>query len=770
MEINVNSKLQDLLDLPALQELLDSLNEACGFTTAIIDCQGNVLTASGWQEVCAQFHRLHPVTREFCRQSDCHILEHIDRGERSASYRCPMGLIDSATAIVIDGEHLGNAFIGQLFLEKPDLDYFRSQALTYGFEEKGYLDAISRVPVWSSDKLAKSLSFLGKFAQMLAVIGVSTLKEKQAAEALHLHRESLEREVAQRTAQLLGTKLRLQEEIVEHRQAEEDLQEQTAALEEEIAQRQQIQEALLAQADTLEAEIAERRQAQEALSRNTHFLNTIIETQPECVKMLDRDGKLLMMNRSGLGMIEADSFPQVEGRCVYPLIAERYRDSFRALTDEAFQGRSGSLEFEITGLKGRQLWLDTQAVPFRDEAGKVVAQLCITRNITEHKALEAQLFQAQKMEAIGHLAGGISHDFNNILTAIIGFANLMDMRMAEGDPQRLNLRHILTSAERAADLTRSLLAFSRKQIIDPQPADLNKLIARAESFLQRIMGEDIDLTSRLFDQALTVCVDCGQIEQVLMNLVSNARDAMPDGGMLSISTEQVQIDASFIKAHGYGKPGSYALLNISDSGMGMSAVDCKRVFEPFFTTKEAGKGTGLGMSVVYGIVKQHSGYINVYSEPGVGTAFTIYLPLVATAPEEKPGAVHGVELPRGQGETILVADDDALLRELTEHVLGEFGYRVVTAEDGEQAIAKFREADPPIDLVILDIIMPRLNGKEALQEIRRISPGCKALLVSGYAADIIQRRGGLEAGVELLSKPLRPQLLLKKVREILDAR
>ena len=759
--------------MPKMQALLDSLHEAFGFPTAIIDNESNVLTASGWQDACTGFHRANPTTRLFCTESDRYILSHVGHGEQSVCYRCPMGLIDSATAIVIDGKHLGNAFIGQLFLEAPDPRYFREQAERFGFDEEKYLEAISRIPVISSDQLAKRLAFIREFAEMLAEFGLARLREKEANKVLHRYQESLEIQVAQRTAELQETNLHLQEEMQERQQAQEALQEQAAfleeqaaLLEEEITERRQSQEALQEQTIILEEEIAQRRQAQEAQMESKRFLKTIIESEPECVKMLDRDGKLLMMNRAGLSMIQADSFDQVEGRCVYPMIAEPYRDAFAAVTKDVFQGKPGSLEFEIVGLKGRHLWLDTGAVPFLNDAGEVDALLSITRDITERKALEAQLFQAQKMEAVGHLAGGISHDFNNILTAIIGFASLVDMKMAADDPQRINLKHILSSAERAADLTRSLLAFSRKQIIDPKPMDLNMIVRSKESFLQRIIGEDVELKTELSDSELIVSVDCGQMEQVLMNLVSNARDAMPDGGMLSISTEAVLMEKNFINAHGYGKPGNYALMHITDTGTGMSKADCERVFEPFFTTKAVGKGTGLGLSVVYGIIKQHSGYINIYSEPGVGTTFTIYLPtIVATI--EKQADTPEVE-PKGGSETILVVDDDAPLRELAENVLTQFGYRVITAVDGRDAVCKFREAVGSIQLVIMDIVMPQQNGKEAFDEIRTLCSNCKVLFMSGYAADIVHRRGVVDHGLEFISKPLRPMQLLKKVREILD--
>ncbi len=403
--------------------------------------------------------------------------------------------------------------------------------------------------------------------------------------------------------------------------------------------------------------------------------------------------------------------------------------------------------------------------PLHDSNGNLYGCLCNYRNITERKKLESQLFQAQKMEAVGQLTSGVAHDFNNILTAIIGFSSLIEMSLDRDDPRRTNLNHVLAGAYKAAELTRSLLAFSRKQIINPQPVDLNELIGKIEKFLKRIIGEDIDLITSITPDVLTINADSGQIEQILMNLAANARDAMPKGGLLSLETGTVEINADYVKLHGFGELGSYALISVSDTGDGMDETTCNKVFEPFFTTKEVGKGTGLGLSVVYGIIKQHNGFINVYSEPGKGTTFRIYLPLIQTAVTGKSAGEEEI-LERGT-ETILVVDDDASLRELAEKFLGTFGYTVITAADGSEALARFRENREGIHLVIMDIIMPKMNGKDAYDEMRKINPDVKVIFISGYTRDIIHKRGVLDQSLDFVSKPLNPKKLLAKVREVL---
>jgi len=394
------------------------------------------------------------------------------------------------------------------------------------------------------------------------------------------------------------------------------------------------------------------------------------------------------------------------------------------------------------------------------------------RNIELDKALEElklthlQLLQAQKMEAVGQLAGGIAHDFNNILTAIIGFGNLLKIATEQDDSQQSYVHQILTSAERAVNLTQALLAFSRKQIISPKLININKIIEGIKNILSRIIGEDIEMSTILTDEDLVVMVDSGQLELVLMNLATNARDAMPKGGRLTIKTEHVYLDREFIKRHGFGTTGHYALLSIEDTGIGMDKKTRDKIFEPFFTTKDIGKGTGLGLAMVYGIIKQHDGYINVYSEPGSGTIFKIYLSLIKSSEEEEKEPILPV-IERGT-ETILVAEDDHQVRELIKEVLTGFGYTVLEAKDGLDALRLYKENANRIQLLILDVITPKKNGKQVYDEIKIESPNIKVIFMSGYDANVIHNKGIREEGLNFISKPILPDELLRKVREALD--
>ncbi|MEI6704707.1 MAG: ATP-binding protein, partial [Deltaproteobacteria bacterium] len=359
-------------------------------------------------------------------------------------------------------------------------------------------------------------------------------------------------------------------------------------------------------------------------------------------------------------------------------------------------------------------------------------------------------------------------DFNNILTVIMGYCGLLNMRSEKFDDKEKDaIEHISSAAEKAAQLTRGLLAFSRKQVMDTKPGNLNDVVQQVQKFLVRIIGEDIKLKAVYNDATLRVMADAGQIEQVLMNLATNARDAMPEGGALTIETGLQEVDDSFVHSHDWGKPGRYALISVSDTGTGMDEETRKRIFEPFFTTKEVGKGTGLGMAIVYGIVNQHNGFIYVISEQGKGTTFKIYIPLIDKEElTEIPESV--VEPPKGGTETILVAEDDTSVRKVVETILINSGYEVINAEDGQDAVEKFSANSSRVKLILMDMVMPKKSGLEAYREIRQLKTDIKILFTSGYTADFIRSRGELDEGADLVMKPVKPFELLRKVREMLD--
>ncbi len=502
------------------------------------------------------------------------------------------------------------------------------------------------------------------------------------------------------------------------------------------------------------------------------FIENVLETVEEGFIVIGRDYRVISANNAYLNMV---NLPRdgVIGRHCYEISHHVYKpcceNSEDCPSDLTFRnGERHTAVHTHYDIKGDPLFVEIKTYPVKDENGTVGSVIEVINDITEKRRLEDQLRQAQKMEAVGQLAGGIAHDFNNILSAITGYGHILRTKLGSDDPLRVNVEHILDAAERAADVTHSLLAFSRKQIINVRPVSPNEIMDRVAKILSRLIGEDIELRIGRTAGDVNIVADGGQIEQVLMNLATNARDAMPDGGILTIDSEVVKLDDKFVEIHGYGKPGIYDLIAVSDNGTGMDEKTRKRIFEPFFTTKEMGRGTGLGLSIVYGIIKQHNGFINVYSEVDKGTTFKIYLPAVMVKDVEKPGALRTQSSPARGSETIIVAEDDAALRKLSTVVLTEFGYKVIEAADGEEAVEECIRNSDVVDMVMLDVIMPKKNGREAYEEIKKIKPGIKVLFASGYTADIVHKKGIIDEGQDFLLKPVSPNDLLRKVREILD--
>ncbi|MHB8844849.1 MAG: PAS domain S-box protein [Nitrospirota bacterium] len=516
--------------------------------------------------------------------------------------------------------------------------------------------------------------------------------------------------------------------------------------------------------DGVITDITEQKRAEE-------FSRNILETVDEGFLVIDRDYTVISANKAFARQAGMDA-KDIIGRKCYA-VTHRTVQPCSGEADECAVRRTFETESPQTVVhthrdeQGNTLYVETKAFPLRDDSGRVTAAIEIINNITDKKRLEDQLRHSQKMEAVGLLAGGVSHDFNNILTAIIGYGNLLKMKLPSGDPLQPYVEQILNSSSRAASLTQSLLAFSRKQVINPRPMDLNDAIRRFEKLLDRLIGEDVELRTDLAPAELTVLADSSQIEQVLMNLATNARDAMSGGGTLSVRTALATIDDEFRRKHGFGVPGTFACISMRDTGVGMDERTRERLFEPFFTTKENGRGTGLGLSIVYGIMKQNRGYIVVESEPGKGSCFNLYFPLIATtacaARAAEPDTAD-----KGQ-ETILLAEDDATIRDLLKVILQGSGYTVLEAVDGEDAVATFRKHADEIQLVLLDVIMPKKSGADAKSAIVALKPAVKTLFLSGYSMEVLRAKGIAGNGDNFILKPVSPMDLLTAVRRVLDS-
>ncbi|MEP6590448.1 MAG: PAS domain S-box protein [Gemmatimonadota bacterium] len=639
------------------------------------------------------------------------------------------------------------------------------------------------------------------------------------------------------------------------------------------------------------------RQAQ-ALAENERMLRAIVESEPECVKLLGRDGSLRLMNQAGLTMIEADAFDQVVGECLYPLVHPEFRSAFESLTARVFRGESGAMEFLITGLKGGERWLETHATPLRNEAGEITDLLGITRDITEAKAavsalresetrfrqlaenirevfwmtdpatremlyvspayetiwgrscaslyatprnwldavhpddrprvaaisdekhmrgeydetyrvvrpdgtirwvhdrayavrnaageiyrivgtaeditarrqLEEKFFQSQKLEAVGQLAGGVAHDFNNLLTVIQGYASLLALPDESPEDVQDAVKQIVAASERAANLTRQLLAFSRRQVLQSKRVDLNDIITSLAKMLQRLLGDEIRMQLILHPRPLMTQADAGMLDQVLLNLIINARDAMPSGGEIVIETFERQLDAEEARHLTGASAGRHACLRVSDTGVGISPDDIARIFEPFFTTKPVGKGTGLGLATVFGIVSQHNGAVSVQSNVDQGATFEVFLPLLeafsppATVGSLVPGSARG-------SETILLAEDDPAVRRLTRQVLQRSGFTVLEAADGPDALQLWDRHEGVIDLLFTDLVMPGgMTGSELAKALRSRKPGLPVVLTSGFSAETAGREMSLADREHFLEKPASPAAIVETVRRCLDGR
>ena len=513
-------------------------------------------------------------------------------------------------------------------------------------------------------------------------------------------------------------------------------------------------------------DITERKQSES----ERKLLTTAIEQAAETIIITDTQGIIQYVNpafESTTGYTRAEALGQ------HPpfLLKSCQQDAplYGKVWNTLHGGKTWTGRLVNQRKDGTNYTEDAAISPVRNEAGVIVNYVAVNRDVTQELNLEAQLFESQKMESIGRLAGGIAHDFNNLLTIINGYSDLVMQNLAGIDPLREQLTAIRNAGERAAGLTQQLLAFSRRQVIAPTVLNLNDVVTDTEKMLRRLIGEDIELKTILDESLGNVSADAGQLNQVLMNLTVNARDAMPDGGKLTFETSNANIDVSFAFPHSDVLPGRYVLLTVTDTGVGMDSQTLQNIFEPFFTTKKPGYGTGLGLATVYGILKQSKGWIWAESKPGQGTIFKLCFPRVdAPVDITVESNVADVES-LGGAETILVVEDQVEVRQLAVEVLRSYGYQVLEAANGGDALLLCERNSAPIHLMVTDVIMPGMTGRELAQRLQQIRPDTKVLYMSGYATDVIANKGILESGVAHLPKPFAPSSLARKVREVLGA-
>lgn len=519
-------------------------------------------------------------------------------------------------------------------------------------------------------------------------------------------------------------------------------------------------------ASAIARDVTQRKSVEAQLQKSEAQFRSLVHDAPYGIYRVTMDGRLLHVNPALTAMLGYDSQEELMRLNMEKDVYRDPQSRRRFLKEHGHKQDFRGVEAEWRRKDGKFITVKVTGHPVLEKDNSIAYFEIFAEDITERRSLERQLLQAQKMEAIGRLAGGIAHDFNNLLSVILGHSDILEQQVATNGAMRKSVEATRNAAERAAALTLQLLAFSRKQLIEPAVVDLNISVTEIQKMLHRVIGEDIELAIRLQPDLGYIKADPGQLGQVLMNLAVNSRDAMPSGGTLAIETANVELDETYVRQHLGARPGPFVMLAVSDTGIGMDSDTLSHIFEPFFTTKDPGKGTGLGLSMVYGIIKQNNGYIMAYSEPGRGTTFKIYFP---RSEESLPAPLTVRKAIQGGSETILLVEDEVALRELTRLLLEDAGYTVLESSEVEDAIATAKDLHLKIDLLLTDIVMPRIDGRELASQLVALRPNLKILYMSGYTDDVLVNRGRLTQAAILVQKPFTKNTLLQKVRETLDS-
>jgi two-component system, cell cycle sensor histidine kinase and response regulator CckA len=821
-------ELGDIIDVPAVQSLMEKFHRITGMLSAIVDSNGKVLVKVGWQDICTKFHRCHPETQKNCVESDT-MLAHTTAPGTSTSYRCKNGMWDMSSPIVVSGLHMGNIYFGQFFYsdEELDVERFRNQVRRYGFDEVEYLAALNRVPRYNRETVGEVMAFYSKLGAMISALSFSnvrlsrTLTERKRYEDT-LRRNEKDLRESQRIAHVGSWRLDVATNQVVWTEELYNMYgfdpllppppytEHTKLFTPESWER--LSTALARTRDkgipyTLELEtvrkdgsngwmwvrgeadvdsagktvglwgaaqdITERKRAEEALRESEEKFRALFEKGPIGVAfhkmMYDESGKaidylFLDANSSYLELTGVDP----RGKCATEAFPGIENDPFDWIGAFGRVAKTGEqIRFEQY-LQANKRWYDCVGYQFKPDYF-VAAFVDITeRKLAEAEQgkLQSQLNQAQKMESVGRLAGGVAHDFNNMLGVILGHTEMALEEIDPAAPLYASLQAVQHAGERSADLTRQLLAFARKQTVAPKVIDINDTVEGMLKMLRRLIGEDIDLLWQPGQSLQPVKVDPSQLDQLLANLCVNARDAIAGVGKVTIETDAKTFDETYCADHLGFLPGAYVVLEISDDGCGMDKKTLNQIFEPFFTTKEQGQGTGLGLASVFGMVKQNNGFINVYSELGQGTTFKIYLPAYAI---KSDGVVEKApDLPADHGnETILLVEDESAILEMTTRMLERLGYTVVAATTPGEAIHLAHEYRERIDLLMTDVVMPEMNGRQLAGNLLSHYPDLKRLFMSGYTANVIAHHGVLDEDVHFIQKPFSMKDLGGKLREAL---
>ncbi|MEQ8169855.1 MAG: PocR ligand-binding domain-containing protein [Candidatus Eremiobacterota bacterium] len=809
--------LKNIIEAAEIQLLMNNFYKLTGTGVGILDLKGNILVGTGWQDICTKFHRIHPETQKNCIESDCYLTQNVKKGHYLA-YKCKNNMWDIVTPIIIGGKHRGNLFLGQFFYddEKPDYDLFTRQAKKYGFNRDEYISALDRVPRWSKDRVNTVMDFYVKLIEVISTLSYGNI---QLAKEI-LERKKVEEELRENRAMLSSIMNSIPQSIFwKDRQsvylgcnqvfaeavginnteeikgktdfdlpwpvdeAKTYIKDDLEVMGKNIIKRHIIEP--LQQSDGKRIiidttkipltdkegqvygilgvydDITERKKAEEEIKQFYHTLNSSLNE----IYIFDKETLLFKFVSAGALKNLGYTIEEIKRLTPVDIKPDFDINSFQKLISPLISGEKNKIVVETRHRRYDGTFYPVEVhLQLYEEKKEFLA---VILDITDRKKLEEQLLHSRKMESVGRLAGGIAHDFNNILAIILGHGEIMEGELPENSPFIQEVNTIIRAAKRAKDLTKQLLAFARKQTMAMKPVNLNIIVKDFEKILRRTIRENITIEMTLSPSLKMIKGDEGQIEQIILNLSLNAQDAMADGGTLLIETEESLLDEEYAKSHEGVSPGIYAMMVISDTGEGMSKETLGKIFEPFFSTKDMGRGTGLGLSSVYGIVKQHMGHIHAYSEPGKGSNFKVYFPVMeqqdiitVKLPEQSK--------PSSGNETILIVEDEEQVRKLACTILKKYGYKVFEASGGESALKVSEDYGGTIDLLVTDVIMGDTNGKELYERLSARRPDIKVLYMSGYTENLIGHHGILYEGVNFIQKPFSLKDFACKVRKILE--
>ena len=812
--------IKNLVDIESLHKTLEKLSLITGIAIGLIDYPSKeILFGTGWTDICSKFHRAFPESAQYCKQSNFRLTQPSKTPQEFNVMSCEHGLMDGATPIIIKDNLIAYLAIGQVFLQPPNMERFKNQAKRYGYDWDAYSEALSRVPIVSKDRFDHLLSFLSELAVTVSKAGLYNLElkektstlEEEIADRKRVEAELKESEERYRSLFTNNHSVMLlidpesadiidanpaassfygwtRQELVNKKitdintlpvdQIFEQIRLARTRQRRNFQFRHRLASGQIRDVDVYSGsikvhgrellcsivhDITSRKRAEEALRESEEKYRFVLEANPDPIVVYDMQGRVTYFNPA-FRQVFGWTLEERLGRKMDLFVPEENWSETKTMIDKVKAGESFSgVESKRYDKAGKIIDVSISGAIYRDRTGRPAGSIINLRNISEQKHLESQLSHSQKMEAIGTLAGGIAHDFNNLLMGIQGRTSLI---MSDHDTSHPNFEHlkgIETYVKSAADLTAQLLAFARGGKYEVKPTELNKLILNSAEMFGRTKKE-IVIHKKLQQDLWVVEIDRSQIEQVLLNMYVNAWQSMPAGGELYLETANVILDQNYVKPY-FIEPGKYIKISITDTGIGMDKATQERIFDPFFTTKEMGRGTGLGLASSYGIIKNHGGYIDVYSEKGKGSTFIICLP--ASEKKVVTDSKFTNDVSKGT-ETILLVDDEEMIVEVGKELLKKIGYKVLIARSGETALQLYESNKDEIDMVILDMIMPEMGGGDTYDRLKAINPDIKVLLSSGYsingqAAEILER--GCNGFIQ---KPFNLANLSIKIRQILD--